>query len=887
LTSPRFAAALADRYTIERELGAGGMATVYLAHDLKHDRRVALKVLKRELAAVIGAERFLAEIRTTANLQHPHILPLHDSGTADGTVFYVMPFVDGESLRDRLRREKQLPVADAVRIAGEVAGALDYAHRHGVIHRDIKPENILLHDGRALVADFGIALAVTSAGTRMTETGLSLGTPHYMSPEQAMGERDLDARSDVYALGCVLYEMLAGEPPFTGPTAQAIVAKVLTAAPETLTTYRKSVPPHVERAVHAALEKLPADRFATTAAFAEALVGGSGAMRSGSQPIGRARARLLHPATLLGALAVTGVLATWGWLRATPHPAVQSPSRLAIIAPGLGGSGGPGLQRQIALTPSGDAVLFVAVGSDGVNRLMRQPLDADEAAPIPGAPPGLSSPVVSPDGQWLLGNVMNREQAFRHPVMGGSWRQLPTPLATPAAAWDADGVLWFSPNPRSRGIARFGRGDSIVVHPAEEARDLQIQQILPDSRTAIVVRKPPGTAVGPALLFDLRSGAITTLLDAAVVEARYVAGYVVMVMLDGSLQAIPFNARRLRVLGEPTTIATGVSVTGAGIAQLAAAQNGTIAFIPEEPRSLVLVDRDGRQRSATPERRSYHGPQFSPDGRRIAVDLISGDGRDVWILSIEDGTLSRATFDRDGHDPTWTPDGRYITYTSSRSGPVGIYRKRPGSAEASDSLLASDQLAYTGIWLRDGSALVTAAANLRPGSQGDIGIVRNGGRGPIEPLVASPYDEQYPALSPDERWLAFVSSQSGRQEVYVRPFDRDGDQVQVSSAGGNEPVWGRDGRELFYRGQADGGVHLIAASVQSSSDFAVRSRRILFSLDDMIGTNPHANYDLSPDGRTFAMVRRSPSTRIVIIQNLPALVERMRGRVGASAGQSQ
>src|SRR5512135_1713402 len=237
MITERLRASLADRYRIERELGAGGMATVYLAEDLKHDRRVAVKVLRPELAAVIGADRFLAEIRTTANLQHPHILPLFDSGAADSFLFYVMPFVEGESLRDRLVREKQLPIGDAVRIATEVAGALDYAHRHGVIHRDIKPENILIHDGRALVADFGIALAASKAGgTRMTETGMSLGTPHYMSPEQAMGERDITPAADIYALGCVLYEMLVGDPPFTGPTAQAIVAKLLTSEPEPVTT---------------------------------------------------------------------------------------------------------------------------------------------------------------------------------------------------------------------------------------------------------------------------------------------------------------------------------------------------------------------------------------------------------------------------------------------------------------------------------------------------------------------------------------------------------------------------------------------------------------------------------------------------------------------------
>jgi eukaryotic-like serine/threonine-protein kinase len=277
----RLTAALADRYRIDRELGAGGMATVYLAEDLKHNRKVAVKVLKPELAVAIGAERFLAEIKTTANLQHPHILALHDSGEVNGTVFYVMPYVEGESLRDRLDREKQLPIDDALRIAGEVADALQYAHERGVIHRDIKPENILLQRGHAVVADFGIALAASkTGGARMTETGMSLGTPTYMSPEQAMGAREVDARTDIYSLGCVLYEMLAGEPPFVGPTAQSIVAKVITESPKSLTAQRHTVPPHVDAAVQKSLEKLAADRFASAGAFAESLRDSGASLRS-------------------------------------------------------------------------------------------------------------------------------------------------------------------------------------------------------------------------------------------------------------------------------------------------------------------------------------------------------------------------------------------------------------------------------------------------------------------------------------------------------------------------------------------------------------------------------------------------------------------------------
>ncbi|MFN7530595.1 MAG: serine/threonine-protein kinase, partial [Gemmatimonas sp.] len=267
----RLATALATHYRVERELGAGGMATVYLAHDLKHERDVAIKVLHPDLGAALGAERFLSEIRTTARLQHPHILPLLDSGAADGLLFYVMPYVRGETLRARLEREKQLPIADAVRIAREVAGALDHAHKQGVIHRDIKPENILLQDGAAVVADFGIALAVQQAGgQRMTQTGLSLGTPQYMSPEQAMGERTIDARSDIYALGAVTYEMLTGDPPFTGASVQAIVARVLTERPGAIRAVRDTVPVGVEAGVVTAVANLPADRFGAESACAEA-----------------------------------------------------------------------------------------------------------------------------------------------------------------------------------------------------------------------------------------------------------------------------------------------------------------------------------------------------------------------------------------------------------------------------------------------------------------------------------------------------------------------------------------------------------------------------------------------------------------------------------------
>ncbi len=398
---PRLTEALSDRYRLERELGQGGMATVYLAQDIKHDRKVAIKVLRPELAAVIGAERFLSEIKTTANLQHPHILPLHDSGEAgtrgsgEGTfLYYVMPYVEGETVRDRISREKQLPVDDAIRITTEVAAALDYAHRHGVIHRDIKPENILLHDGSALVADFGIALAVSTAGTRMTETGMSLGTPHYMSPEQAMGEREITARSDVYALGCVLYEMLTGDPPFTGSTAQAIVARVVTENPRPMIPQRGTIPLHIEAAVMTSLQKLPADRFKTAAEFSAALADkGYSSATTVLMPAMRGHGRLSRVAVPLAVLAALATIAAvWGWFR--PEPSKP------VARYGLGFPEGQAPIGLLAVSPDGSRLVYQGPAENGGMQLWMKERSQFAATPLAGTR-NAASPTFSPDGQWI------------------------------------------------------------------------------------------------------------------------------------------------------------------------------------------------------------------------------------------------------------------------------------------------------------------------------------------------------------------------------------------------------------------------------------------------------------------------------------------------------
>jgi serine/threonine-protein kinase len=885
----RLQVALADRYRLDREIGQGGMAIVYLAEDLRHGRKVAIKVLHPELSAVLGGERFLAEIKVTANLQHPHILGLIDSGEAGGLLYYVMPFVAGESLRSRLVRERQLPVEEALRLTREVASALDYAHRQGVVHRDIKPENILLQDGAALVADFGIALAVHQAGgNRMTQTGMSLGTPAYMSPEQAMGEREIGARSDVYALGAMSYEMLAGEPPFTGPSSQAIVAKVLTEPAPSLRSKRPTVSPAVEDAILTALQKLPADRWGSAREFSDALSGG-GPQRSGPAPTvvlpaaraaGRRRGAWLGYAGWAAAAVLAG---TTVWALTRPRPELP-PSRLAILVPGLGGSGASSTQRHVAFLPDGETLIYAVGASDGTLRLTRQALDAEAGTPIENAV-GIGSPLVSPDGRSIVGSQAVKRQVLRLPLDGGSTELVsPAGFGTEAAAFAPDGTLWYS-NDAGLGVVS---GDSLV--PKLRKGGYLLQQILADGHSAITVRTRIGNAAGPVALVDLESGAETTLIGAATVEARVTQGLLVLVTPGGALQVVPFDLRHRRIVGTPVQVATNVSITGSGVAQFAVAANGNLAYIPQEPASLVYVDRAGATQLVTPERQNFHHPQFSPDGRRLSLDFTSVEGRNVWILDRAEGTLSRATFDRDGHDATWTPDGRFLTYIVpvNRPGSVllTLLRKRPGSAEAPDTLLASPLLAYTGVWLRDGSAMVTTAAERDParadstlgGAGTDAVLIQNGGKGPLRPLVASRFNENYVGVSPDGRWISFVSDQSGREEVYVRDLAGELDQVMVSVDGGNEPVWGPSGRELFYRETRQDTPSLVAATIATTPTLAVTGRKRLFPIGDIVGTNPHANYDISPDGKIFAMVRSSPAARVVVVQSLPALVRRMEGR---------
>jgi serine/threonine-protein kinase len=837
----QLASALADHYRIERELGQGGMATVYLAQDLKHDRKVAIKVLRPELAAVIGAERFLAEIKTTANLQHPHILPLFDSGVAEGFLYYVMPVVEGESLRDRLEREKQLPIADAVRIGTEVAGALDYAHRHGVIHRDIKPENILLHDGRALVGDFGIALAASKAGsTRMTETGMSLGTPQYMSPEQAMGEREITARSDVYALGCVVYEMLCGEPPFSGPTAQAIVAKVLTEEPRPLLPRRHTIPPHVEKAVLIALEKLPADRFATPAEFATALQDEKGVRHDGRTI---ARRAALPPARrpttwLPWVVAIALVPLAW-WAGA---------SRYRASLPSIGGFGhstkvtwDPGLEISPALSPDGKYVAYAAGNSSTTRIFVRQ---VTGGRPIPltsGQDESQSEPTWSPDGARVL--YRTRGGIFSAPATGGLPRTeyLARPgVSVVSAAWAPDGERIL-----------FAATDSLFITAPGTAP----HALAPASGPTDCRWSPRATFVACSSGNPGATSAGTTF---------------------GNLSSSRIIVVRV---GDGTTHIVSDTLTS----------NQSPAWSPDErwvyyvsnsdgPRDIyaVRLASDGMAQGRPHRLTTGLGAQtiaITPDGRRLAYSAMNASAN-IWTLP---GPRPLTTGQQVVDLFNYSRDGRWILYASDISGINELYRMPAGGGEAEQLTSGSTADNFAPDLSPDDKEL--AFHSLRTGTR-DIFVLPLDG-GPVQQVTATPAQEMLPSWSPDGRSLVYMnfSSQGGIYTV-TRGGDGKWSAPRQISPTGAFPEWSPDGRMISFGASVFGAGGLSVIPAEGGTPHQI------LATGGEIQTVEFAKF--TADGRTLVFKSRDREGRtafwsVPVTGGAPRLVARVDNAHSSSA----
>jgi eukaryotic-like serine/threonine-protein kinase len=871
----RLQSALSDRYRLDREIGAGGMATVYLAHDIRHDRRVALKVLRPELAAVIGAERFLAEIRLTANLQHSHILPLFDSGEADSYLFYVMPFVQGETLRDRLTREKQLPVADALRIATEVASALDYAHRNGVVHRDIKPENILIHDGQALVADFGIALAASKAsGARMTETGMSLGTPHYMSPEQAMGEREITPRSDVYALGAVLYEMLTGDPPFTGSTAQAVVARVVTESPRPLVPQRHTIPPHVEAAVLTALEKLPADRFASAAQFAEALGNRSYASTTVTAAVtlgARARARRGARAYVVGGTLVLAIAAAvWGWLRPGPAPVVNRYSLFLRPSEALQASVNGSI--NVAISPDGKRVAYVGPG-DGGGRIWLREHDKLRPVPINGTEGG-TSPFFSPDGR-SLGFLVGGRTVRVISLGGGPAITLSDSVNSSGGDWGSDGYVYVEVDSGIARIRATGGAQEPVYRLGQQKKEIgtEFPNVLPGGKGMIFRLRHAGQA--PAdydiMAMKLPGGEAHALMHG--LYARYASpGQLLVVTGDGKLLAVPFDPDKLAFTGPAVAMLEGMR-TGGFESNLATSAEGTLVYVSGGSAGQERAFWVGRDGAATPVDSAWD-PQgvlntvsLSPDGKTLAVGLVRGAAEDIWVKQLPTGTFSRVTFGDSIHNRvSWAADGRSVLYLvgSQNSGVPAVTR---ADGTGTPRVLYGGRMGFgQTLFSRDGRWLLLRRVVSEAGN-GDIYALKTGDSA-LTALLATPAREVSPALSPDGRWLAYGSNESGRAEVYVRPFPDVGSaKWQVSLSGGFTPMWAHSGKELFY---LNGNQELVAVTVQPGATFSVGGQKVLFPAATYSFAGTYPTYDVAPDDRRFVMIRSvapSTDTELVLIQN--------------------
>ncbi len=872
------------------------MATVYLAEDLKHKRRVALKVLKPELAAVVGAERFLTEIETTANLQHPHILPLHDSGEADGFLYYVMPYIEGESLRDRLDRERQLPVEEAVRITTDLAEALDYAHRQGVVHRDIKPANILMHEGRPLIADFGIALAVGAAGgARLTETGLSVGTPFYMSPEQATGDSVLGPQSDIYALACVLFEMLTGDPPYPGSTAQAVLGKIIAGEPVSATKIRRTVPANVDAAIRMALEKLPADRFTSAQAFSSAL--GDRTFRHGAGAgvgAGMAAAGPWKPAAIVLGVVALAALAGVAYLATRPAPAAPV-VRYALT---FTGDEGPAMAGQAAfgvstaLSADGSRLVYVAGGTDF--SLMMRERDALEATPIRGGEGGFQ-PFFSPDGT-RVGFLVDATREIKVVSLGGE-----PPLTVVdggvfrlGAAWGPDDYLYFVEQPRA-GISRVpvaGGAIEPLSTPDSTRRESRHAwpSVLPNGHGVLltVLRGVNAYDVEDDVgVLDLATGEVEILFRGTL--ARYVSsGHLLIVTHEGDLVAAPFDQDRLQVTGPTVPLLSGLQ-PGVRGPDLAASATGRLLYSPGTQATgfeVVWVDRAGRALPVEPGWRVDRIPNssmaVSPDGRSIAVTVGGQGGPEVWIKQL-DGPFTRFGFgDGWAFNPAWSPDGRSVIYTSGPGGgldDLDLYVRRADGSTPPDVFLDVDVPLVRAVWSSDGEWVISQTG---PSPTRDLLAWRPGVDSVPVPLIATEFEESGAAVSPDGRFLAYSSNESGQPEIQVRPFPNVNDwRVVVSSDGGREAAWSPDGRELFYKNQEQ---RLIAVRLSTDGGFDVVDRLPLFDLLPGDSYSPGgATYTVSQDGERFLMIVapgadvEAPGEFIVVENFLEELLDKVGG----------
>jgi serine/threonine-protein kinase len=887
----RLESALAGRYKIQRKLGEGGMANVYLAEDVKHERNVALKILKPELAAVIGAERFLAEIKTTANLQHPHILPLFDSGEADGFLYYVMPYIDGETLAQKLARERQLGVDEAVKIARDVSDALDYAHRNDVLHRDIKPGNILLHDRRPVVADFGIAVAISAAGGgRMTETGLSLGTPHYMSPEQASADRDLNARSDVYSLGCVLYEMIAGQPPHTGPSAQSILVRILTESPRPLTEMRQTVPPNVAATVMKAIEKLPADRFESARDFMEALEdpafthtpaepSATGTAQTAASSFRVTAAPWHRDLRVLASLAIAVAALAFAFLRVggsdvPPLPVTRATVDLgALVVPSM---------DEVVISPDGSKFAVVARDGDGAAHVYWRNAWEEEFRMIPGTENARFADF-SPQGDWIVFRQSRPEALMKVALAGGA----PVPIvpaglqSTRDAHWSEDGTVVFA-GPQGRGLFRVSANGG---EPEALDEELAVREphLLPGGRYIAA-----GTLDTELILFDLEGDSVIPLGRTGMNPSYVDTGHLLYVDLSGQLWAAPLDLRT-GALAQGVPIQGGIYTSRGLFARYSVSRTGTAVFgfggngtVASEEAELVVVDQTGGVTPLPLSPRNLDEVRWSPDGDEVAFTSAEapGDPPQIFTYDVALRTTPRQiTHEGFNVSPVWSPDGTAIAFASRRGGTQGmdVFVKTLGNDDPPQivATLEDDQLSRH--WPRENALVV---------SDGDLWIMDlTGDSATLAPYLDTEAALRSAQVDPLGEYAVYVTQDAPASppEIFGRRFPEAGQPTRIFERSGSTPVWAPSGDAVFLLSISGRGHEILRADI-ARDPLRVLSRSVI----EVEGGVFERWLDIHPDGNRFLMIRTraprdpgeeasAPERHVVVVNWLDELRARLGG----------
>ena len=885
MPSPLSSGTHLGRYEIRSLIGAGGMGEVYRARDEKLNRDVAIKVLPSTFSQDNERlRRFEQEAQAVGALNHPNILAVHDVGTHDGATYVVSELLEGETLRQRIGGAA-LAQRRVIDYALQIAHGLAAAHEKGIIHRDLKPDNIFItKDGRVKILDFGLAKLTQSDGgqpqtdipTRRVDTdpGVVMGTVGYMSPEQVRG-RAVDHRSDIFSFGAILYEMLSGRRAFHGESAADTVSAILREDPRELSESNHSISPALERVVNHCLEKNPEERFhsASDLAFAiEALSASS--VLSGSTtttvlpavPVPLRKRRELFAWTAAGLFLIAAVALAILYFRHSP--AEERPVRFVIAMPDKTTD-----VSSPVVSPDGRRVAFVAT-SDGKPFIYVRPLDSLNAERLSGTDDA-AQPFWSPDNRYL--GFFSAGKLKRIEASGGPSQTLCDAQVPFGGAWNRDGIILFGQDNKELHRVSAAGGTAVAVNKLDESRKESAQawpSFLPDG-SHFLYQSWNGRSEDSSIYVGSLDGAEHKLLLKADSNATYSVPSYVLFARDTTVMAQSFDPSRLQLSGDPFPIAEEVTYKGSSsYSNFSVSENGALVFWRGSlsNRQLIWFDREGKQLGLVGPPGDFNDAVISPDGKRAALQRLEGGNSDIWLIDLARGLPSRFTFDpMTDDDPVWSPDGSLIMFSSDRDGPFNLYRKVSSGARNEEVQFKSDTPKELSDWSTDGRFLLFDTYDAKTGS--DVWALPLFGDGKPYPLLNTPFNEAQAHFSPDGRWFAYSSNETGRYEVYIQSFPLSGGKWLVSTAGGAQPHWRRDGKELLYMA-AD--RRLMAVDVTAGSSFEARAPKALFQTQVVRYDAPN-RYDVSADGQRFLVncpVGEVSQTPITVVLNWTAGLKR-------------